>query len=124
MKEEIKKTLQEQFGSLKDFMKRWNETERKHAMLSALKEQGIPLEVLREAVPDSDRFDAFDLVVHIAFDQKPLTRQERVNQVRKRNYFGKYGDQARGVLQRLAKCRQCRGVLYTTRHHSIHGAYG
>ncbi len=92
-------------------MKRWHETDRKHVLLSELKDQGIPLEVLKEAVPGSDRFDAFDLVVHIAFDQKPLTRQERVNHVRKRNYFGKYGDQARTVLDALLEKYANNGIL-------------
>jgi type I restriction enzyme, R subunit len=45
--------------------------------------------------------DAFDLVAHVAFDQKPLTRRERANNVKKRNVFGKYGDQARAVLEAL-----------------------
>lgn len=101
LKGEIRKTIQTQFGSLRDFLRRWSDTERKQAIVDELKELGIPLEALREAVPNSENFDVFDLVSHIAFDQKPLTRQERVNNVKKRNYFGKYGDQARAVLEAL-----------------------
>ncbi len=111
LKDQIRKTLKQQFGTLQDFIKRWRETERKHVLLSELKDQGIPLEVLKQAVPDSNRFDAFDLVVHIAFDQKPLTRQERVNRVKKRNYFGKYGDQARAVLDALLEKYASNGIL-------------
>jgi type I restriction enzyme R subunit len=46
-------------------------------------------------------FDAFDLICHVAFDQPPLTRRERADQVKKRNYFAKYGEQARKVLETL-----------------------
>ncbi|MEM6691320.1 MAG: type I restriction-modification enzyme R subunit C-terminal domain-containing protein, partial [Planctomycetota bacterium] len=101
LKDEIKKTLQREFASLDDFLRRWTDAERKQAVIDGLKEQGVPLEVLREAVPDGDTIDAFDLVAHIAFDQPPLTRKERANNVKKRNYFGKYGDDARAVLEAL-----------------------
>jgi len=101
LKGEIKKTLQAQFGTLRDFLRHWSEAARKQAVIDELKEQGIPLEALQQAVPNSDGLDAFDLIAHVAFDQKPLTRQERANNVKKRNYFGKYGEQARGVLEAL-----------------------
>ena len=52
-------------------------------------------------MPNSDELDVFDLIAHIAFDQKPLSRRERATNVKKRNYFGKYGDQARQVLEAL-----------------------
>lgn len=101
LKEEIAKSLRVQFGSLMEFLRRWGQAERKQAILDELKDQGIPIEVLQQAVPNSTDFDVFDLVAHIAFDQKPLTRKERANAVKKHNYFGKYGDQARAVLEAL-----------------------
>lgn len=101
LKGEIKKTLQAQFGSLRDFLRRWSEAERKQAVIDELKDLGIPLEALQEAVPNSEGLDAFDLIAHVAFDQKPLTRKERANNVKKRNYFGKYGEQAQAVLEAL-----------------------
>ncbi|MDD2389057.1 MAG: DEAD/DEAH box helicase family protein [Desulfobacterales bacterium] len=101
LKEEIKKTLQDQFGSLKGFVRRWSTTERKQAVIDELNALGIPLSVLQKAVPNADELDIFDLIAHIAFDQKPLTRQERANNVKKQNYFGKYGDSARAVLEVL-----------------------
>ena len=101
LREEIKKTLLREFGTLDDFLRRWTEAERKQAVIDELKEQGIPLEVLREAVPKGEEIDAFDLVAHIAFDQPPLSRKERADNVKKRNYFGKYGDDARAVLEAL-----------------------
>lgn len=101
LREEIKKSIQLQFGTLDGFLRRWSQANRKQAVIDELKEHGIPLEALQKAVSNSDDFDLFDLVAHIAFDQKPLTRRERVNNVKKRNYFGKYGDHARAVLDAL-----------------------
>ncbi|WP_295879220.1 EcoAI/FtnUII family type I restriction enzme subunit R [uncultured Thiohalocapsa sp.] len=101
LKDQIRQTLRGQFSSLGDFLRRWTGAERKQAILEALRDQGLPLEVLVQAVPDGDELDAFDLIAHVAFDQPPLSRRERAEQVRKRNYFGKYGDQARAVLEAL-----------------------
>jgi len=101
LRDEIKKTLRTQFASLDLFLRRWNDAERKQAVIDELKMHGIPLSILSQAVPHGEELDAFDLVAHIAFDQKPLTRKERANNVKKRNYFAKYGDQARGVLEAL-----------------------
>ena len=56
-------------------------------------------------------FDPFDLILHVAYDQKPLTRRERAEKVRKRNYFGKYGDAARAVLDALLKKYQDEGII-------------
>ena len=101
LKDEIKKTLLREFGTLDDFLRRWTEAKRKQAVIDELREQGIPLEVLREAVPKGEEIDPFDLVAHIAFDQPPLSRKERAANVKKHNYFGKYGDDARAVLEAL-----------------------
>lgn len=101
LKDEIKRCLLRQFASLHDFLKRWTEAERKQAVLDELSEVGIDLQVLENAVPKADEFDIFDLVAHIAWDAKPLTRRERANNVKKRNYFAKYGEQARAVLEAL-----------------------
>jgi len=101
LKDEIKKTLLREFGTLDDFLRRWTEAERKQAVIDELREQGIPLEILREAVPKGEELDPFDIVAHIAFDQPPLSRKERAENVKKRNYFAKYGDEARAVLEAL-----------------------
>ena len=84
-----------------DFLRRWNSTERKQAVLEELAEQGVPLATLQQAVANGSELDVFDLVAHVAFDQKPLTRRERANNVKKRDVFGKYGNQARAVLEAL-----------------------
>jgi type I restriction enzyme, R subunit len=101
LKEELRKTLQAQYGSLNEFLRRWTEVDRKQAIIEELKDQGVSLEVLEQALPNSRDLDIFDLVAHIAFDQKPLTRRERADNVKKRNIFAKYGEQARAVLEAL-----------------------
>jgi type I restriction enzyme R subunit len=110
LKADIQKALQSEFGSLTDFLRRWNEAERKQAVLKALADQGLPLEILQQAIPNGDTMDAFDLVAHVAFNQKPLTRRERANNVKKRDVFGKYGEQARAVLEALLEKFSDHGV--------------
>ncbi len=101
LRDDIKKALQAEFGNLTDFLRRWNSAERKQAVLEELAEHGVPLDILQQAVANGGELDVFDLVAHVAFDQKPLTRRERANNVKKRNVFGKYGEQARAVLEAL-----------------------
>ncbi|MDD5031399.1 MAG: type I restriction-modification enzyme R subunit C-terminal domain-containing protein, partial [Rhodoferax sp.] len=101
LKDDIKKALQAEFGNLTDFLRRWNSAERKQAVLEELAEHGGPLDILQQAVANGSELDVFDLVAHVAFDQKPLTRRERANNVKKRDVFGKYGEQARAVLEAL-----------------------
>lgn len=101
LKDNIRKTLQAEFGTMTEFLRRWNTVERKQAVLKELAEHGVPLEILQQAVANGSELDVFDLVAHVAFDQKPLTRRERANNVKKRDVFGKYGEQARAVLEAL-----------------------
>jgi type I restriction enzyme, R subunit len=101
LRDDIKRALRSEFGSLTDFLRRWNGAERKQAVLEELADHGVPLDVLKQAVPNGAELDVFDLVAHVAFDQKPLTRRERANNVKKRDVFGRYGEQARAVLEAL-----------------------
>lgn len=101
LKDDIRRALQAEFGSLTEFLRRWTSAERKQAVLEELAGQGLPLDILQQAVPGGDELDAFDLVAHVAFDQKPLSRRERANNVKKRDAFGQYGEQARAVLEAL-----------------------
>src|SRR5207302_6241092 len=87
------------FESLDIFLKHWSEADRRQAILKELEERGVFFEELANEVGKD--FSAFDLVCHVAFDQPPLTRRERANNVRKRNYFTKYGETARAVLDAL-----------------------
>ncbi len=69
------------------------------AIIDELAERGVFFDLLAEDVGKD--FDPFDLICHVAFDQPPLTRKERAENVKKRNYFTKYGKQARAVLNAL-----------------------
>lgn len=99
LKDHTKDIIKGQFVSLDDFLNKWNNTDRKEAIIKELQEQGVLVEALMEAV--EKKVDLFDLICHIAYDQPPLTRKERANNVKKRNYFAKYGDQSRKVLEAL-----------------------
>jgi type I restriction enzyme R subunit len=99
LKDYTRQTVRASFASLNEFLRRWSDAEQKQAIIAELGEQGVLFEALAEEL--GMEFDAFDLVCHIAFDRPPLTRRERANRVRKRDYFGKYGEQARAVLEAL-----------------------
>lgn len=99
LKDYTKQKVREQYQSLDDFINKWNNADKKQAIIEELTEQGIVFENLKEAI--SKEMDIFDLICHTAFDQPPLTRTERVNNVKKRDYFTQYGDQARKVLEAL-----------------------
>jgi len=99
LKDHTRKIIQENYASLDDFLNTWNTTDRKEAIIAELQEQGIMVEALYEAV--DKQVDLFDLICHVAYDQPPLTRKERANNVKKRNYFTKYGDKVRNVLEAL-----------------------
>ena len=103
-----KKTLRKHYASLDDFLKHWNKTERKQAIVEELAAEGLPFEPLAEEVGKD--LDPFDLICHVAFDQPPLTRRERAANVRKRDVFTKYGPQARAVLEALLRKYQDDGV--------------
>lgn len=94
-----RKNIKNEFKTLDEFLKKWNEAERKEAILKELEERGLLLEELKDEVGKD--LDPFDLICHIAFDMTPLTRKERANNVKKRNYFTKYGESAREVLEAL-----------------------
>ena len=99
LKDYTKNIIQQKFASLDDFLLKWNEADKKEALIKELQEQGVMVEALYEAV--DKQVDLFDLICHVAYDQPPLSRKERANNVKKRNYFTKYGDQARKVLETL-----------------------
>ena len=99
LKDYTRKTVLDEFASLDLFLQRWTSAEQKQAVLLELEQQGVFFEELAEQVGKD--FDPFDLVCHVAFDQPPLTRRERADSVKKRNYFAKYADKARLVLEAL-----------------------
>ena len=104
-----KKQVASEFASMNDFRRRWSESDRKRAIIDELEQHGVLIENLAAEVGRD--FDPFDLILHVAYDQRPLTRKERAEKVRKRNYFVKYGETARAVLQALLDKYQDEGVI-------------
>lgn len=98
-REFAKKAITSEYRSLNDFIQRWNAADRKKALIEELEEHGIVLDNLAEEVGKD--FGDFDLIAHIAYDAPPLTRRERAENVKKRDYFTKYGEKARLVLEAL-----------------------
>lgn len=90
----------EDFPNLETFLNKWNSSMKKQAIIDELYEHDVFLDVLRE-ISGKEDMDDFDLICHIAFDKKPLTRQERANNVKKRDYLSKYEGVARKVLEGL-----------------------
>lgn len=104
-----KTTLRKCFASLDDFLKRWKSAERKQAIIEELEAEGLALDVVSDEL--GKNLDPFDLICHVAFDKKPLTRRERAENVSKRDVFTKYGPQARAVLDALLEKYRDEGVL-------------
>ncbi|MBL0709897.1 MAG: DEAD/DEAH box helicase family protein [Colwellia sp.] len=98
-KDYTRKTIQKQFTSLDDFTRKWNAAERKQTIIDELANEGVIWQALESDI--SKDLDPFDLICHVAFDQPALTRKERANNVKKRNYFTKYSDKAQIVLNAL-----------------------
>jgi type I restriction enzyme R subunit len=109
LKDYSKKNIEKEFSSLDDFIQKWNASEKKEELIKELAEHGVLLEALREDVGQD--LDDFDLICHIAFDQPALTRQERANNVRKRNYFAKYSETAQKVLKSLLDKYEQEGIV-------------
>lgn len=95
-----KSNIFSEFASLENFISQWSAEERKDKILKLFQERGIDLDQIKHDEGMTE-VDDFDFICHIAFDQKPLTRQERAQNVKKRNIFAKYGDDARAVLEAL-----------------------
>ncbi|EGQ9815628.1 DEAD/DEAH box helicase [Vibrio parahaemolyticus] len=98
-KDYTRKTMAKQFASLDEFTKRWNDADRKEAIIEELAREGILWEALEDEVGKD--LDPFDMICHVVYDQPPLTRKERAENVKKRNYFIKYGETAQQVLNNL-----------------------
>lgn len=103
-----KKNIRKQYADLNTFINRWNKEDKKSAILEELRERGVVLEALRNEV--NKDMDDFDLICHLAFDRKPLTRQERANKVKKRDHFGKYSEVAREVIDALLEKYMNEGI--------------
>lgn len=109
LKDYSKKNMKDEFATLDDFLNRWNSEEKKEAIIEELKEHGVLLDALREEIGHKD-IDDFDLICHIAFDKKPLTKAERANNVKKRGYLYKYSEMAQQVLDKLLERYMNEGI--------------
>ncbi|MEK8928343.1 DEAD/DEAH box helicase family protein [Escherichia coli] len=98
-KDYTRKTLLKEYASLDDFTRKWQDADRKEAIIHELEQLGIIWEVLAEEVGKD--LDPFDMLCHVVYGQPPLTRKERAENVRKRNYFTKYSEAAQAVLDNL-----------------------
>ena len=99
LKDYTRQTVTKEYASLDDFLKRWSSADQKQAIVDELAQEGVFFEALSEEIGKD--CDPFDLLCHVAWDMPPLTRRERAENVKKRNYFAKYGEQARRVLEAL-----------------------
>jgi len=99
LKDYTRKKARSEFQSLDAFLKTWSGADKKKALMEELEERGVFLDALAQEVGRD--YDAFDLICHVAFDRPPLTRRERAENVRKKDYFSRYGEKARAVLDAL-----------------------
>ena len=99
LKDYTRKAIAKDFASLDDFLKCWSSADKKQAIVDELAQEGIFFEALADEIGRD--CDPFDLLCHIVWDMPPLTRRERAERVKKRNYFTEYGEQAKRVLDAL-----------------------
>lgn len=108
LKDYTRKTLAKEFASLDAFLRRWSDADKKQVIIEELAKEGVFFEALAEEIGRD--CDPFDLICHIVWDVPPLTRKERAREVKKRNYFTKYGEQAQRVLEALLQKYADEGV--------------
>ncbi|MFH1210274.1 MAG: DEAD/DEAH box helicase family protein [archaeon] len=99
LRDYTKNNLEKEFRSLSDFINKWTIVEKKQIIIEELENEGILFDALRAEVGDD--YDPFDLILHVAYGQKPLTRKERAKKVQKDSYFNKYGEKARRIIDAL-----------------------
>ena len=99
LRDYTRKNVLNAYSSLDAFLKSWKQADKKRAIVEELEQRGVIFAALKEEIGSA--FDPFDLICHVAFEQKPLTRKERAEQVKKRDYFTKYGELARKVIAAL-----------------------
>ena len=92
-----RKNILGQYARLDSFLQKWNEAKKKQAIIEELREEGVLLDAVKEETGQID-VDDFDLILHLAYDKEPLTRLERINNVKKRGYLYKYSELAQKVL--------------------------
>ena len=106
-----RKSIRGKYATLDDFINNWNEVDRKKVIVDELKEYNVLIDAVREANPQLADADIFDIICHVAFDCKPMTRRERANNVKKRDYLSKYQGMARQVLETLLDKYADNGII-------------
>lgn len=106
-----RKSILGKYATLDDFINNWNEVDRKKVIVDELKEYNVLIDAVREANPQLAEADIFDIICHVAFDRKPITRRERANNVKKRDYLSKYQGMARQVLETLLDKYADNGII-------------
>lgn len=96
-----KRNILNEYATLDVFLQAWNAANKKQAVLDALEEQGLPLEVLQEAYGKADGIDPFDLILHLAYNRPPMTREERARRLEKDGFLQAYSTECREVLSAL-----------------------
>ena len=109
LRDYTRKNIETKYPDLNSFCTVWQESITKKAIVEELEKQGVFFDLLKEEVGKD--YDPFDLVCHIAYDAKPLTRKERANEVKKRNYFAKYGEMAQTIINNLLDKYALDGLL-------------
>lgn len=94
-----RKNILDEYATMDDFIHMWNEAEKKTVIVEELFERGVFLDALRDE--SKTDYDDFDLILHIAYDKKPLTKSERVKHVKDKGYLDKYNEICREVLSSL-----------------------
>ena len=95
-----KENVRGEYASLDNFIQQWSAQDKKEKIRDLLRERGIDLELMKAEQNMTD-VDDFDFICHVAFDKKPLTRKERANNVKKRDFLSRYSGVAREVLEAL-----------------------
>lgn len=94
-----KKGIEKEYRTMEDFVSKWNIVDQKRALIEELQQEGIIFEALKQEV--GGQYDPFDLILHVAYGEKPISRKERARKVKKDTYFDKYGEKAKKVIDAL-----------------------
>ncbi|MCE9172824.1 EcoAI/FtnUII family type I restriction enzme subunit R [Bacteroides ovatus] len=106
-----RKNIRGKYATLDEFIKNWTAADKKKVIVDELKEYNVLFDAVREKRPDLLNADIFDIICHVAFDKQPLTRKERANNVKKRDYLSRYEGVAKQVLEALLDKYANKGIL-------------
>ena len=106
-----RKNIRGKYATLDEFIKNWTAADKKKVIVDELKEYNVLFDAVREKRPDLLNADIFDIICHVAFDKQPLTRKERANNVKKRDYLSRYEGVAKQVLEALLDKYADKGIL-------------